>query len=74
VARVGLLMSYGSRLLDDIRRLPYYVDRVLKGAQPSELPVEQPTRFYLTINLKTAQAIGLAIPQALRRQADELIE
>jgi putative ABC transport system substrate-binding protein len=72
--RAGLLMSYGWRGIDDIRRVPYYVDRILKGTPPSELPVEQPTRFYLTINLKTAQAIGLAIPQALRLQADEVIE
>jgi putative ABC transport system substrate-binding protein len=74
VARAGLLMSYGSRMIDDVRRLPYYVDRVLKGASPAELPVEQPTRFYLTVNLKTAQALGLAIPQSLRLQADEVIE
>jgi putative tryptophan/tyrosine transport system substrate-binding protein len=74
VARAGLLMSYGSRLINDIRRLPYYVDRVLKGALPSELPVEQPTRFHLTINLKTAQAIGVTIPQSLRLQADEVFE
>ncbi len=72
--RAGLLMSYGSRLIDDLRRLPYYVDRVLKGTPPAELPVEQPTRFYLTINLKTAQAIGVTIPQSLRLQADEVIE
>jgi putative ABC transport system substrate-binding protein len=74
VARAGLLMSYGSRLIDDLRRLPYYVDRVFKGVPPSELPVEQPTRFHLTLNLKTAQALGLAIPQSLRLQADEVIE
>jgi putative tryptophan/tyrosine transport system substrate-binding protein len=74
VARTGLLMAYGSRMIDDVRRLPYYVDRILKGASPAELPVEQPTRFYLTLNLKTAKTIGLAIPQALRLQADEVIE
>jgi putative tryptophan/tyrosine transport system substrate-binding protein len=74
VARAGLLMSYGPRLIDDVRRLPYYVDRILKGASPAELPVEQPTRFYLTLNLRTAKAIGLAIPQSLRLQADEVIE
>jgi putative ABC transport system substrate-binding protein len=67
-------MSYGSRLIDDVRRLPYYVDRVLKGTPPGDMPVEQPTRFYLTLNLKTAEAIGLAIPQSLRLQADEVIE
>jgi putative tryptophan/tyrosine transport system substrate-binding protein len=74
VARAGLLMSYGSRLIDDVRRLPYYVDRVLKGTPPSELPVEQPTRFYLALNLKTAKAMDLTIPQSLRLQADEVIE
>jgi putative ABC transport system substrate-binding protein len=74
VARAGLLMSYGSRLTDDVRRLAYYIDRIFKGASPAELPVEQPTRFYLTLNLKTAQALGLAIPQSLRLQADEVIE
>jgi putative ABC transport system substrate-binding protein len=74
VARAGLLMSYGPRLVDDLRRLPYYVDRVLKGTPPAELPVEQPTRFYLTLNLKTAKAMGVAIPQSLRLQADEVIE
>jgi putative ABC transport system substrate-binding protein len=72
--RAGLLMSYSSSAIDDLRRLPYFIDRVLKGASPSELPVEQPTRFYLRLNLKTAQAIGLAIPQSLRLQADEVIE
>jgi putative ABC transport system substrate-binding protein len=73
-ARDGLLMSYGPRQIDDVRRLPHYVDRILKGASPGELPVEQPTRFYLTLNLKTAKAIGLTFPPSLRLQADEVIE
>jgi len=73
-ARDGVLMSYGSRLVDDVRRLPHYVDRILNGASPSELPVEQPTHFYLTINLRTARALGLAVPQKLLLRADEVIE
>jgi len=72
--REGVLMSYGSRIIDDVRRLPHYVDRILNGAKPSELPVEQPTRFYLTINLRTAKALGLVIPQALLLRADQVIE
>lgn len=74
VARDGVLMSYGSNIIDDVRRLPYFVDRVLKGAKPAELPVEQPSRFYLTINPKTAKALGLAIPQSVLLRADEVIE
>ena len=74
LAQAGVLMSYGARVIDDFRRLPYYIDRILKGAKPGELPVEQPTRFYLTVNLKTAKAIGLTIPQSLLLRADEVIQ
>jgi putative ABC transport system substrate-binding protein len=74
VARYGVLMSYGSNILDDARRVPYFVDRVLKGAKPAALPVEQPSRFYLTVNQKTAKAIGLTIPQSVLLRADEVIE
>jgi len=74
VARYGLLMSYGNNIIDDARRLPSFADRVLKGAKPAELPVEQPSKFYLTINLKTAKAIGLTIPQSLLLRAHEVIE
>ena len=74
VAQAGLLMSYGARLLDDARRLSYYVDRILKGANPGTLPVEQPSRFYLTINLRTAKSIGLKLPPSLLQRAHRLIE
>ena len=74
VAREGVLMSYASNLLDDVRRMPYFADRVLKGAKPAELPVEQPSKFYLTINQKTAKALGLTIPQSVLLRADEVIE
>ena len=74
LARDGVLMSYGSNILDDVRRLPYFADRVLKGAKPAQLPVEQPTRFYLTVNQKTARALGITIPQSMLLRADDVIE
>ena len=70
----GGLMSYGGNLADSFRRAATFVDRILKGAKLVDLPIEQPTRFELVINLKTAKAIGITIPQSLLVQADDLIQ
>jgi putative tryptophan/tyrosine transport system substrate-binding protein len=70
----GCLMSYSANFSDLWRRAAYFVDRILKGTKPGELPVEQPTKFWLAINLKTAKALGITIPPNLLTLADEVLQ
>lgn len=72
--RAGILVGYGWTNEDMLRRLPHYVIRILEGTAPADMPVEQPTRYYLALNLKTAKALGLTLPQSLLLQADEVVE
>jgi putative ABC transport system substrate-binding protein len=74
VAAAGGLLSYGPDLEDIVRRAAPYVDRILHGAKPAELPVQLPTKFEMTVNVKTAKALGLTVPPALLVAADEVIE
>jgi putative ABC transport system substrate-binding protein len=72
--RDGGLLSYGADLVDNFRRAATYVDRILRGAKPGDLPVQFPTKFEMAVNLKTAKALGLAVEPSFRLLADEVIE
>jgi putative tryptophan/tyrosine transport system substrate-binding protein len=73
-AEAGALFTYGPRFTESDRRLAYYVDRILKGEKPAELPIERPTVFEFVINLKTAKSLGIAVQPALIARADRVIE
>ena len=73
-AESGAVCTYGPNLNESYRRLAYYADRILKGAKPADLPIEQPTKFELVLNLKSARKLGMKIPQTLLARADEVIE
>jgi putative ABC transport system substrate-binding protein len=73
-ASSGAFISYGQDTIDPYRRAAGYIDRILKGAKPADLPVQEPIKYEMVINLKTAKALGLAVPQSILLRADEVIE